>query len=138
MKTDYKQFEKAVYLFINKWKRILRISHELDLKKDDSNETPFEIAVRFPYSSSTISFNDVAVEDWRSKFKLQGIPQCSITEYSVVHEQIHILVTELDSVARQRFATEKEVDNAEETVVDRLTLIILRLFYGRENEKQGS
>lgn len=48
-------------------------------------------------------------------------------EHSAVHEVAHAAVAKLTAVAHDRYATEKEIDDAEEAVVCRITTLISNL-----------
>jgi len=122
-------FEKAIWKLINKWKKIYGLSHDIVFAKDETkDDMPFSISVGFPYSNAKICYSDDAVETWKNKEMLTSIP-CSMAEYYVAHEEAHILVAEM-AVIMGRLATKDEIVNAEEIVVDRITLIFLKLLYG--------
>lgn len=48
-------------------------------------------------------------------------------DHSAIHEVAHAVVAKLTAVAHDRYATEKEIDDAEEAVVCRITTLISNL-----------
>jgi len=48
-------------------------------------------------------------------------------DHSSIHEVAHAVVAKLTAVAHDRYATEKEIDDAEEAVVCRITTLVSNL-----------
>ncbi len=48
-------------------------------------------------------------------------------DHSAIHEVAHACVAKLVAVAHDRYATEKEIDDAEEAVVCRITTLVSNL-----------
>jgi len=121
------QFEKETLKLISHYKKVLGLDkHEVELKYDKTNEYPMEVKTRYPYLSATICYNDRAVYYWESKTKLTSV-NCLEWEYLIIHELCHILTAPLEKKATRRSVSELEVEDANETVVDTITMILLNL-----------
>lgn len=120
-------FEKETLARISYYKKLFGLAlHEIRFRYDKTNTEPMEILPSYPYSGAVVSYNDFAVESWTNKTKMTSVDFLE-WEYFIVHELAHVLVSPLDVKARRRYATETEIDDAEETVVDSFTMILLNL-----------
>ena len=112
-------FEKRVLKLIRKLQKILCLDiHNITFKKapeDDDNEFSMDCSPRYPYLGATIRYNTKALN------------QPEDIEELVVHELTHILTAPLEAKANKRHATESEIDQEEERLVDTFTNILLRL-----------
>ena len=54
-------------------------------------------------------------------------PSHKSVDHSAIHEVAHAAVAKLAAVAHDRYATEKEIDDAEEAVVCRITTLVSNL-----------
>lgn len=92
-----------------------RVSIEIDPAKTN-DDYAFEITCHYPYQTATLKWKEETYEDWlKDKNK--------ITVY-LLHEMIHILIEPFAQIAKQRYVTQVQINDADEELTDRLTNIL--------------
>lgn len=112
-KKDFEKWATKIALYyMNKLDMSLM---EVGFKND--NDVDFlEVANRYPYKDIVyIKYNDDAFIEWCNGY---------FSEFVIAHEICHMLTDPLYCKARQRFASETEINDERESLTDKIMTII--------------
>lgn len=81
-----------------------------------TDDYAFEITCGYPYQNATLKWKEETYDEWLKDKK-------AITVY-LLHEMIHILVQPIIEIARSRYVTDPQINDADEELTDRLTNVL--------------
>lgn len=73
----------------------------------------------YPYKNPYIEWTEETYNRWRDK-------EYSDVRYYLIHELSHILIAPLAAISKDRFITEKSIDDTIERITDHLAIIFKR------------
>lgn len=118
--TQKKNFEQYVKKLIEKFTPILFLDrYNITVKHGVVKESSMmECEVQYPYLEATILYSDEAYKEWKEGNDLN--------QY-IIHELLHITVSPMRFVARERFSSEKELEDRHEELVETITNILMKM-----------
>ncbi len=118
MNKTEKDFKQWIEKQIKYYKPYLDLNLQNIIVLHGKETTYLDVSCVYPYLEPTIRYSDCAFQEWKS-----GL----LTKDRILHELIHIITDPLYVIARKRFTSESEIEDARERLTDTITVILNNL-----------
>jgi hypothetical protein len=105
------EIDRLVLLYITKFKLL---SFVWDIETDDTQEEPATIHCEYPYNFFTLYLGKSIIERW----------EADRLDWIIKHELSHIPISRIRALADRRHVTEKEIDDAEESLACYISTLV--------------